>query len=277
MRRLAAILILGLLVMPSAFAQKVAKLPKADELKAVNDSILAEGYQLYLLEKVAWNMEDCFYEYASQEAVDACDGWVPICEDGVNVKGVFYDMDTKSAVWDAVLNIEDGNIGVSDSVRELTEDELVQIEAHQKMIGAVHSLEFTPTYPEGCTFNVDVLGLGDGLYRVFWILGTTQNNIIPFGNDFSYDCDSEGNIVAWRRYHNSYIPLPIEVDGEKAAGLWHSHTKMSPYITPTDIAIFLLYATEPAGLTKLVVYSTAFKRYFTFDAEAFEITVSKKP
>ena len=58
MKRFVFFLLPWLFIMPSAFAQESEPLPDAEELRAANDSILAEAYLLYLFEKSAWVLED---------------------------------------------------------------------------------------------------------------------------------------------------------------------------------------------------------------------------
>ena len=47
MKRFVFFLLLWLFIMPSAFAQESEPLPDAEELRAANDSILAEAYLLW--------------------------------------------------------------------------------------------------------------------------------------------------------------------------------------------------------------------------------------
>lgn len=257
-------------------AQQSNTIPALEEIKAANDSILAEAYRLYLHEKVAWILEDIVYQ-TYEDAMNNAHGWVPISEDGIKVKGVFYNKERTKALYEASINIQTGEASSSDSVRDLTADELEEIEVHQRVINAVRSLESIPSCPEGCTFNIEAIQIDDNLYRVYWMLGTSQSGIIPFGSDFSYDCDAEGNIKEVRRYHKSYIPTPTSMDdGGKVRLIVHSHTSICPYIAPTDIALFLLYGYESAGLTQFKVLSTALKCYFVFDAESYEISVEER-
>lgn len=257
-------------------AQQSNTIPAPEEIKAANDSILAEAYRLYLHEKVAWILEDIVYQ-TYEDAMNNADGWVPISEDGITVKGVFYNKERTKALYEASINIQTGEASSSDSVRDLTADELEEIEVLQRVINAVRSLESIPSCPEGCTFNIEAIQIDDNLYRVYWMLGTSQSGIIPFGSDFSYDCDAEGNIKEVRRYHKSYIPTPTSMDdGGKVRLIVHSHTSICPYIAPTDIALFLLYGYESVGLTQFKVLSTALKCYFVFDAESYEISVEER-
>ena len=274
MKRLVLIILFGVLFTFSLNAQDRDTMLKTDDITAVNDSILSEAYQLYLHEKVAWILEDLFYGSQS-DAIKNVEGWIPISEDGVNVKGIFFNHEKNKALYEASINIQTGEASTTDSVRDLTSDEIEKITVYYQVINAVTSLDNVPTCPEGCTFNIQVMNLDKDHYRVYWILGTSQQGLIPFGCDFSYDCDSSGYIQSFRRYHNSYVPAMLMFDGEPVREITHSHTSLSPYIAPTDIALFLLYGYESSELKGFKVYSTVFKCYFVFDAETYEIKVEK--
>lgn len=276
MKRVFTILLCCWLFIPALRAQQTASLLDAADLKAANDSILAEAYQLYLHEKVAWVLEDVFYGSKSS-AINMVDGWLPITEDGITVKGIFYNKEKTQALFEANFNIQTGETSAKDAVRDLTKEEIDEINEHLRIIDAVKSLdaEDLPYCPEGCTFNVDAVSIGENLHRVYYILGTSQHGIIPFGCDFSYDCDSEGNIKAFRRYHKTYIPAVLKMeDGSAVREIFHSHLSICPLMAPTDIALFLLYGYE-AGLSGFNVLSTVYHCLFAFDPETYEIKVEQ--
>ncbi|MBQ2530921.1 MAG: hypothetical protein II548_01390, partial [Bacteroidales bacterium] len=61
MKRLVTLFILAVCFIPIVGAQNTNTLPNTEELQEINDSILAEAYQLYLHEKIAWILEDEFF------------------------------------------------------------------------------------------------------------------------------------------------------------------------------------------------------------------------
>ena len=275
MKRLVTLFIWAVCFIPIAGAQNTNTMPNTEELQEINDSILAEAYQLYLHEKIAWILEDEFFG-SDSKAKSNIGGWVPITEDGITVKGVFFNKEKTKAVYEATFNLQTGETSSKDSVRDLTADEKDEIKIRETITNAVRTLDNLPECPEGCTFNVETTRIDEDLYRVYFMLGTSQHGIIPFGCDFSYDCDSKGNVKEFRRYHNSYIPAPLTMDGKPVRELIHSHTSICPYIAPTDIALFLLYGYESTGLKGFKVYSSALKCYFVFDAENYEIKVESR-
>ena len=274
MKRFLILLLAGGLCAFSAGAQQTAQLLDAEGLKAANDSVLLEGYQLYLAERVAWEMEDAFH-YCKTKSVDMYGGWFPVTEDGVNVKGIFFDEAKEHVVFEALMNIRTGELSSNDAVRDLTPAEIERIDKRRRMFEAVQTLDDLPRRPAGddYMFNADIVQVDEDLFRVYFMLGTAKNGVTPFGCDFSYDCDSEGNVKAFRRYHKTTLLLPTTLDdGSPAVKTAHTHLEMCPLMAPTDIAIFLLYGV-PAGMKESAVYSTVYKKWFVFDAEKFEIRV----
>ena len=264
--------------MPSAFAQESEPLPDAEELRAANDSILAEAYLLYLFEKSAWVLEDVLA--ASKPAtMNEMGGWFPVGDEENEdvIKGVFFNKEKTKALFEATFNLRTGAASGMDVVRDLSPEEIEIINVREKVLRAVRTLdpEDLPSCPEGCTFNTEVMRIDEDLYRVYYMLGTAQHGVIPFGCDFSYDCDSEGNIKGFRRYHRTYIPAQLKMDdGSPVLYAVHSHLRFCPLIAPTDIALFLLYGYE-AGLSGFKVASTAYHCVFSFDPEAYAINVEQ--
>ena len=278
MKRFLISLLFGSLSVACAWSQQTTQLLDAEGLKAANDSILAEAYQLYLHEKVAWTLEDVF-GYSETKTTDSYGGWIPVTEDGVIVKGVFFDEEKKQVIFEASVNIQTGEVSENPEVRDLTPDEIEVIDRRRRQIDAVMTLEDRPNRPEddAYLYNVNVLPLADDLYRVYFMLGTAKPGIIPFGSDFSYDCDAEGNVKAFRKYHKSCLPLPVKMeDGSPVEKVFHTHLDMCPLMAPTDIALYLLYGYELAEIKESWVYSPVYQKWFVFDPEEFEIRVEDR-
>ena len=278
MKRFVISLLFWLIFMPFAIAQNADPLPDAEVLKAANDSILIDAYALYLHEKVAWVLEDVLTD-SQPTTINEIAGWFPVGdeEDEDVVKGVFFNEEKTKALFEASFNLKTGTASGKSVVRDLSPEEIEMINVREKVLLAVQTLdvEDLPSCPEGCTFNTEVIPIDEDLYRVYYMLGTTQHGVIPFGCDFSYDCDSEGNIKGFRRYHKTYIPTQLKMDdGSPVLSVVHSHLRTCPLIAPTDIALFLLYGYE-AGLSGFKVLSTAYHCVFSFDPETYEINVEQ--
>lgn len=115
--------------------------------------------------------------------------------------------------------------------------------------------------------------MGDNLTRLYLIQGTNKSKLIPYGNDYSFDFDKNCNLIARRKYHNSFIPIDFSQKEGNIHKCTHSHLKDNPYITPTDVATFLLYGHDLYGMNTFSVYSTALSCYFTYNATAHSIVL----
>ncbi len=204
----------------------------ATELAAKHDSIVDEGYRLYLKEKIAWTAEDMFFAESSHQDMmqgSIISGTYP--EFGI----IFYNIETGLCVYEVKTNVEKGEAYGIDSIRPLTEKELEKIKLQERIYRGIYTLDIEiQEPPKGCSFNFDWLRLAENRFRVFVIMGCNTPHIIPWGNDLSYDCDSIGNV----------LETPTIVEGNKIREIFHSHTNLHPLITSTDIAIFLLYGEE---------------------------------
>lgn len=275
MKRFLILLLIGGLSIPAVRAQQHRPLPSGAELKAVNDSIFAEAQRLYLYEKASWIMEDLVYG-GHPDDLDKLGGWIPVSEQGASIKGLFFDKEQKKVLYEASVDLKTGQAFAASSSRDLTAEEMDAVNVHRTVVNAVFSLDEKLTYPSECTFNIQAIPIGDNLYRVYWMLGTSRHGIVPFGCDFSYDCDRDGNIKEFRRYHKTYIPAELTMDdGSQVVSIVHSHTEVCAYIAPTDIALFHLYGYEKTRVKSLMIVSTIFHCYFSYDAETREITVGQ--
>lgn len=236
------------------------------EMAAKNDSIIHEGYALYLKEKLAWTAEDMFFAECSRKEMAQSalvTGIFP------NFSDIFYNLETRQCVFEVKLNVEKGEAFGIDSIRVLTEEELNKINLQNRLYNGMYSLDLEINEPpKGCSFNFDWIRIDDNLFRVFGILGCETPHVIPWGNDFSYDCDSLGNVLNVRKYHHSAILIPTDMNGEKVREVFHSHTDLHPLISSTDIAIFLLYGEDLEGFR---VLNNGI--YYCFDKKSNSISI----
>lgn len=240
------------------------------EIRAANDSILSEAYRLYLAEKVSWTMEDIFFEKCPRK--QDFHGWFQYPDSTVySNHGIFYNAQNE-VIYEISWNMETGNIQVSDTLRAMSESELSYNKIRLKCLNAVSTLEGVGAPPSGTNYSYEAILLDENLIRVYVFLGTTQHGVIPFGSDFSYDCDFDGNVLAFRKYHNASILAPTKVDGNPVLRMYHSHVDFCPLIAPTDIALFLLYGYELGGLDRFSVYSPSLNLVFTFNTNDYSIS-----
>lgn len=212
------------------------------DLATIHDSIASEGYALYLKEKIAWTAEDMFFADCTRQ--DMLQGML-VYGSFPTFHDIFFNLDSKQCFFEVIIDVEKGIVEEIDSIRPLTDEELAKNELQNRLYYAASKLNIQVNEPPlGCTFNYDWIRVDDNRYRVFVIMGCNMPHLIPWGNDLSYDCDSIGNILDVRKYHQSSILIPTVVKGEPVKGVFHSHTDLHPLITSTDIAIFLLYGED---------------------------------
>ena len=106
-------------------------------------------------------------------------------------------------------------------------------------------------------------------------MGTSESGIIPFGNDYLFQSDLDGNIVKWKKFHSRIIPAQTEMpNGEKVILAVHSHLKSTPYITATDVCTFRLYG-RLYGMKEFMVLSTATGKYFKYNIDTNKIEITE--
>ena len=78
---------------------------------------------------MAWILEDLFYGSESK-AIKDVEGWIPFTDDGVNVKGIFFNEEKTKSLFEASFNIETREWATTDSIRNLTAEEIEAINVH---------------------------------------------------------------------------------------------------------------------------------------------------
>lgn len=238
-------------------------LPPLSELTSILDSIVEEGYQLYYSERANWVATDLVFAKHNEEELGHS---VSLRLNDSIWTVLFFDKDNGNCVFESRYNIYSNYIITIDSIRPISLEESTLMERKDILINKAiskygNNMLFAPQ-----SFgnpNIDIIRINDQLIRVYFLQGTVQNNVIPFGYDYSIDFDENLEPVVFRKYHNSLIACPTQSkDGADVKTTWHSHLKDNPYITPTDICNFLLYA--PKYMNSFCVLSTAYGCYFTF-------------
>ena len=232
-------------------------------IQAINDSICAEGAVLYTAERLNWVSTDSVFARYRPEDLGGNLIWQPTAS---TWSAIFYDKDNKSCVFELKFDTKSGAHCLSYDIRPLTDEEQVQIKLKQTMLD--YAFE---KYGDQIEYNVkignpnfDFVRINDNLIRLYVLQGTVQPNTIPFGNDCSIDFDNNGNLLCFRKYHQSLIAVnTVDDEGNKVVSVVHSHLADNPYITPTDVCNFLLYRGE---LEDSYILSTALGGYIIHHA-----------
>ncbi len=251
-------------------------LPSQDELATINDSIMQEGLQLYIYEKLSWMASDLLVEHATVDlsGIRQAVRW----EDNGNITHFYCRQD--SVVFSCTLGLNDYSLSWDNTVRPMTDDDRDAARFRSDVIHGILEAygDSIYTVQDGAK-NIDVVWLSADRLRVYLLQGTTLDGVIPFGNDYYVDIDSDGNLKEFHRFHQSYIPTDIPQTGEdtQSVEVIHSHTADNPFFTPTDICNALLYARDLYWMNSVCVISTAFDPpvIMTFNMDEMSITVNE--
>ena len=123
------------------------------------------------------------------------------------MSGIMIDVDQLKCVFECRLNLNTGDLQPINMVRGLSKKELERAERQVTLLEKISSLDGIANVSEAGNLNIDVVEMGDNLTRLYLIQGTNKSKLIPFGNDYSFDFDKNCNLIARRKYHNSFIPI----------------------------------------------------------------------
>ena len=255
---------------PSYGQPTLEMIQKAGVISDALDSICIEGYNLYTAEYVNWVSTDSLLAHFRVEEIGRSIIWQPTSDTWCVV---FTDRAVEKCLFEFRYDLENKEQTISLDSRPITEEERGMLEKKNLMLKNAleqygDSLRYNPNYGRP---NFDFVRIDANTTRMYILQGVERTGIIPFGNDFSFDFDNECNIKAFRRYHNSFIPIDFSQKEGTIHKCTHSHLKDNPYITPTDVATFLLYGHDLYGMNTFSVYSTALCCYFTYNATAHSI------
>ena len=242
--------------------------PAMHTIEAINDSIIDEGHNLYLYDKLNWVMSDAYKQMCSSKTASL--SVVGQLNDTL-MSGIMIDVEQVKCVFECRLSLNTGEIEPFNLVRGLTPQEIARAERQIDLLDKVSKLDDIVNIKEAGNLNIDVVEINPNLVRVYLLQGTNKSKLIPFGNDYSLDFDAKGNLIARRKYHDSFIPIDFSGKEGNIKKCTHSHLDENPYITPTDVATFLLYGHDLYGMNTFSVYSKALKCYFTYNAETSTI------
>ena len=238
------------------------------ELKEKLDSILHEGNLLYKYEKAAWISNELAFKNPIVKA--EYHDYFSYTEQGV-IKTIILEETLQSCIAEYVFeNNFDQPKSVIIEKRELSDKEKKLINVRGKIIEKIHEKEKVTVPTRGYGLNYILLPFADK-YKLYIITGTTEPNIVPFGNDYVFIANEEGEIENWHKFHSQLIPSSTIVGGNNArrnnarrnriTGLIHTHLPSTPLITATDICTFLLYAPLYDLETLTVLYAPVAMKY----------------
>jgi len=265
---------LSLLVIISLFSSIILAQTEMSEteLKTQLDSVLAEGNLLYKYEKAAWISTDLAME---NKTVKKDYGGFFTYEESGEIRVIILGKKSQNCIAEYSFESDFSKPKtVKTESRELSNQEKTLLEVREKIVEKLSDKKYEVTIPDGYSPNLILLPFAEK-YKLYIIMGTSQKDVIPFGNDYLFIANKNGKIESWQKFHSRIIPGQTKFEGNKVVELTHSHLKTTPLITATDICTFMLYA-PLCDIDTFSVYSPALGKYMTYSLKDNKITIKEK-
>lgn len=238
------------------------------------DSIIAEADLLYRYEKAVWHSTDLLV--TEQKLMDNYGGYIVMhSKDSVFV--TYLDKSFKESIARYTFSNQNLNTPASFKLKtsKLSKAEKELFDIKVKMAEQLSDSKYEVTIPNGYSPNL-ILFKEKDMFKLYIIMGTAENGVIPFGNDYLFWADSNGNITNWKKFHTIALPLFSKTpDDEKALSGVHSHLKSTPHITATDICTFRLYAPF-CGMEEFYVSCTATNNVYRYSLKTNTIDIVER-
>ncbi|HYO22557.1 MAG TPA: hypothetical protein VER36_09130 [Flavisolibacter sp.] len=213
-----------------------------DDLQRQAAEITREGKKLYQSEMASWYGTDVFLEKFKQYRNSFSAYFSYTDTNGAHC--VFYSKDESPKVlatisFDSTYN--PGTAIINGQERDFTPAEK---ELYILRKTAVSLIESDSLFRRYKSTNFNIVPLVEGRSKKVYVLtGTSQNNVVMFGNDYLLTFDKENKLVAKRALHKSLIPVGYgKQEGQDVVGAMHSHLpEMGELMTATDVCTLMLY------------------------------------
>ncbi len=239
------------------------------------DSILNEADRLYKHEYAVWVSTDMLQQ--DPQLVGLYGGYVVQEENStIKVTYIHQNQQDKIAVYRFESKDMDTPFDIKKEISPLDRNEKKLLDIKLKLINKIKDKKYKIEWPEGFNPNFILFPEADG-YSFYMMMGATEYGVIPFGNDYVFNADSEGNIKKWKTFHTGPIPvkLPTFENDLVVKSIYHTHIKKYPYISATDICIFRLYA-PLYGVIELRVLCTATNSTYIYNQKTNKIKVERR-
>jgi len=244
-----------------------------DELNLKLDSIMKEANLLYRYERSSWVSTDL--AMANNKLKENFGGFLTY-KNKDSIKTIILDKEQKICIAEFIFT-DDLKKPTNEIVseRKLTQQETKLHEIKNAMIEDLSDPKYEITVPEGFSFNLILIPENDG-YKLYIITGTSQTNVIPFGNDYLFYTNKKGIIQSWKKFHSRLIPQNTTApNGGKVVQAMHSHLRTTPLISATDICTFKLYG-GLYDINEFSVYSPALGKSLKYNLAKDKIEIIEK-
>lgn len=238
-----------------------------DELSKVAEAIVEEARLIYRCETASWYGTDVVLAAKISNFESIVGGYFSY-PDGEDTRCIFYTKEVNPKVFAAVTF--DSTLSISKATlrgdsRDFTEKEKVYYSIANAARKQVYSDTFYAYYQ---STDYNFVPIYDKKRKQAYVLTGTAKRVVPFGNDYLITFDDKFNVKEREKLHVSFHPRSCT---DTVAGDIHTHIPgKSPYITPTDIAIAVLYQ-KVCNNNTLVVVSEKF--YSFFDVKNWSLVI----
>lgn len=258
-----------LIFVPFSFFARAQEFNHQEKL----DSILLEANLLYNYEKAVWNASDLLND---NKKLRKRNGGFVVYHQEDSIWVSFFNQDHESIIARYHFVNKDMEKPYSAQLEETKakniENNLLKIK--NTIIDQLSDEEYNVSFPKNFNPNLILIPEKES-YKLYIIMGTSNEGLVPFGNDYLFWADGKGKVIKWHKFHSKLIPARSEIPGiGTTVSSSHSHLRSTPYISATDICTFRLYA----GYTELEsfsVYSPAFKTTFVYDLKENRLRIQE--
>ncbi len=243
------------------------------EMKSKLDSILLESGLLYQYEKSAISTIK-FAESDKKMRKNFAEVFTYMEED--TVKAIILNNDRKIVLSELSFHA-DYNLPKSRNLnpRQLSQVELNLLTIRQLIYNDISKKKYEIAALEGYDLHSILIPSPNG-YKLYVITSTKEKNVIPFGNDYLFIADKNGNVLSHEKFHSRLIPTMTKMNGYRVVSSMHTHLETVPFITATDICTFRIYG-ELCQQENFEVISTALDKIFKYDIEKNTIEIEDMP
>lgn len=264
MKRIGCIITVLILSL-SAFGQQAVT---ESVIKEKTDSILKEANRLYRYESAAWITTDM--ALTDNDIRNDFGGYL-VYSQGDTVKTIVRSKKNSRRIFAVSFtsNVQKPVL-IEKTDRDLTAFEQKLWTVKDNLTNEVFTSTYQIGIPDGFNPVMELIPYEKG-YKLYILMGTTQRDIIPLGNDYVFFANADGKIYDWRKFHSRLLSTQSSINGQKVVGITHSHLPSEPYISATDICTFKLYGSI-YGLKNMIVFSTALSGYFDYNLNTDSIS-----
>jgi len=244
------------------------------EIQQKLDSIKTEGNLLFSLENSSWLSTDLAKE---NKKIGENSGGYLTYKNNDTIKTVILNRDQNLVIAEYSFK-NNSKKPVKENIfqRNLNSFETTLKNIREKVIAQLSDPKYEVGVPQGFSLNLITIPYNEN-YKNYIIVGSSEANIIPFGNDFLFISDKDGNIISNKKFHSRLIPTMTSMqDGSTVTMSSHSHLKTNPFISATDICTFKLYAPF-SKLDEFSVYSPSLGGYMIYNYKKDTIRKAKDP